>query len=124
MDRLKADKLRVDIERVQQELLEPFTPFPFDLTNPQGFSKFTHNLISACMEHRIDSRVGGMINGAVANYIRYTQPPQGITVAVTQQQTIDFDKLLRKLPEDEQRVLARAIKRIEDAEVGASKSQP
>jgi hypothetical protein len=81
---LKNKKLSVDIKAVEQGLLEPFVPFQFDISKPEGFNKFTHDLIRAALEHQIDNRVGSMVNGAVANYIRYQQPPQGTQVNVTQ----------------------------------------
>jgi hypothetical protein len=67
--KLRDAKLTVDIKRVQQELMQPFQPFEFKLSTPEGLEKFTNDLIHSLMRHELDYRIAGAINGAVGNYL-------------------------------------------------------
>jgi hypothetical protein len=119
MERLKAGKLAVEIKLGQQELLQPFVPFKFNISTPQGFHDFSTKLIQAAMEHRIDMRVGGFINGVVRNWISYNQPEPAPTIAPPQVNINVrmilgvLDKILPTLEEAKQIEFARAVKVIE-----------
>ena len=114
---LKTKFLKLQM-RLMERALKPLA-VSFDLTKPEGLIAFNKRLIELVLEKKLDARDLGPINGAIANVIRILQPPQGVNVTVTQQVAgLDYSKLVNSLPEDEQIVLAKAIRDLE------SKAQP
>ena len=115
--------------KLLQRDLTPVDYARLDFGSLESIKRFNEHITHLCMRRKISGRDYSALQHGIGNAIQILKPPQGVQLTVTQTQTasptieaflLQLMKLMPKLPEDEQVVLARAVKRIEQQDQRAT----
>ena len=115
--------------KLLQRDLTPVDYARLDFGSLESIKRFNEHITHLCMRRKISGRDYSALQHGIGNAIQILKPSQGVQLTVTQTQTasptveaflLQLMKLMPKLPEDEQVVLARAVKRIEQQEQRAT----
>ena len=115
--------------KLLQRDLTPVDYARLDFGSLEAIKRFNEHITHLCMRRKISGRDYSALQHGIGNAIQILKPSQGVQLTVTQTQTasptieaflLQLMRLMPKLPEDEQVVLARAVKRIEQQEQRAT----